>query len=425
MGLVLCARLAGDRTRGRRRCARSPPPATAPLGAGVYLSLLARGDRRRGARPRDARRRGAVARAAAGRRSLALASGAAAAACAAARSPASRRWTARRRPDRDGAIALVLCSRSSPRPRRCAAGGSSRGAPAADALPWARRLAPVAAAAVAAVAVGLVVGGLAERPSAAELAAGAQAQRLTTVSSNRYEYWRVGLAAFADHPLDAGSAPAASACAGCRSARSPRRVRDVHSLVLEQAAELGLAGPARVRRAARRRRCMAARDGAAPRSRGGRRRRARPRSCGSCTPRSTGTGSCRRSRCPRSCWRARSSCSRAEPSASVERIQPPRARRTPALDRRGSRPRAEHREDAPRATRLSGSRRTTSSIAAGAPSGCAAGAVEQRQVDVRRGVRVEQPRGLQIGLGPRQRGRARARPQRGGARSPAGARRAP
>ena len=53
----------------------------------------------------------------------------------------------------------------------------------------------------AAVAVGLVAAGLGERPTTAELAAGAKAGRLTTASSNRYEYWRVGLGAFRRKPL--------------------------------------------------------------------------------------------------------------------------------------------------------------------------------------------------------------------------------
>ena len=69
-------------------------------------------------------------------------------------------------------------------------------------LPWAPRPGPAVAALVAAAAVALVVGGLSERPTRAELSAGAGAARLTTVSSNRYEYWRVGLEAVADQPLN-------------------------------------------------------------------------------------------------------------------------------------------------------------------------------------------------------------------------------
>ena len=92
-----------------------------------------------------------------------------------------------------------------------------------------------------AVAVGLVIGGLRERPSEAELAAGASATRLTTVSSNRYEYWRVGLRAFADHPL-AGLGAGGFRVAWLQERTIPEAVRDAHSLEVEIAAELGLVG---------------------------------------------------------------------------------------------------------------------------------------------------------------------------------------
>ena len=116
-----------------------------------------------------------------------------------------------------------------------------RASPAGDAPPPVRRLGAIAAVAAAAVAAGLVIGGLAERPSASELAAGAQAKRLTTVSSNRYEYWRVGLAAFADHPLR-GLGAGGFRVRWLQERKIPEGVRDVHSLELEQAAELGIAG---------------------------------------------------------------------------------------------------------------------------------------------------------------------------------------
>jgi O-antigen ligase len=111
----------------------------------------------------------------------------------------------------------------------------------ADALPWARRLTPVAAALAAAVAAGLVVAGLSEKPTAAELAAGAQATRLTTVSSNRYEYWRVGLLAVAEHPVK-GLAAGGFRVFWLQERSIPESVRDVHSLELEIAAELGVVG---------------------------------------------------------------------------------------------------------------------------------------------------------------------------------------
>ena len=93
----------------------------------------------------------------------------------------------------------------------------------------------------AAVAVGLVAAGLGEKPTAAELAAGAQAGRLTTASSNRYEYWRVGLEAFQRKPLS-GLGAAGFRVEWLRERSIPEAVRDAHSLEVEIAAELGLLG---------------------------------------------------------------------------------------------------------------------------------------------------------------------------------------
>ena len=233
MGLVLCARLAGDPTRPTAMRALAAA-AVAPLGAGVYLSYS----------------RGAIAVAVLGlvilvtasrsrtqlrAAAVALATGVAAAVAGAAfRGVASLEGGHR---TRDGAIALVvLLAIAAP-----AAFAAARAPRSDDTLPWAGRLGRFAAAIVAAVVIGLVVGGLAEKPSAAELAAGAQAKRLTTVSSNRYEYWRIGLEAFGDHPLG-GLGAGGFRVHWLKHRTIPDVVHDVHSLELEQAAELGIAG---------------------------------------------------------------------------------------------------------------------------------------------------------------------------------------
>jgi len=96
-------------------------------------------------------------------------------------------------------------------------------------------------AATALVAAGLVVAGVGERPTARELAAGAGAQRLTTASSNRYEYWRVGLDAFAGEPL-LGVGAGGFRVEWLRERRISETVKDTHSLEVELAAELGLLG---------------------------------------------------------------------------------------------------------------------------------------------------------------------------------------
>jgi O-antigen ligase len=98
-----------------------------------------------------------------------------------------------------------------------------------------------AGAAVAVVAAGLVIGGLAERPSPADLALTAQPGRLARVSSNRYEYWRVGLGAFRRKPLT-GLGAAGFRVEWLRERTIPEAVRDAHSLEMEIAAELGLPG---------------------------------------------------------------------------------------------------------------------------------------------------------------------------------------
>ena len=212
IGLVLCARLAGD--PGRPRAVRLAAAAAAPaLSAGVYLSYS----------------RGALAVAVLGMLVLA----------AAARSPAQLRaaatvlvagaavaaacellpgvTTVPARRARDGAILLAVLVAAAAVTALVATRGGDAPAPG-----WYSRLGLVAWGAAAAVVAGLVIGGLAERPSERELASGAGATRLTSVTSNRYEYWRVALGAFRDAPLTAPGR-AASAWSGCRSARSARR----------------------------------------------------------------------------------------------------------------------------------------------------------------------------------------------------------
>ena len=105
---------------------------------------------------------------------------------------------------------------------------------------WYRLLGRTAWVAAAAVAVGLVIGGIAERPTDEQLAAGGP-QRLTTVSSNRYEYWRVALNAFRDAPL-IGAGSGGFRVAWLQERKIRETVRDTHSLEFEVLAELGLVG---------------------------------------------------------------------------------------------------------------------------------------------------------------------------------------
>jgi O-Antigen ligase len=238
IGLVLAAHLAADRSRSL--AVRTLAGAAAvPLGAGVYLSFS----------------RGAIAAAAVGLlllaalaptaaqlRAAAVALGAgAAAATVTGLVPAVASLEGSER-SRDGALVLValvaIAALAGLVTHRLA-----RRTPEGDgaAPSWLRHARPAAAAAVAAVACGLVIGGLGEKPSRAELSAGAEFQRLTTVSSNRYEYWRVGLDAFSGAPL-AGVGAGGFRVEWLRERVLPEAVRDAHSIEVELAGELGLVG---------------------------------------------------------------------------------------------------------------------------------------------------------------------------------------
>jgi hypothetical protein len=234
VGLLLCARLAGDRTRplGIRIAAAA---VAAPLGAGVYLSYS------RGALAVAVLGLLLLVAAAPGRAQLrasaiALATGAAAGAIGAALPGVAALEGSHR--GRDGALALVVLVVVA----TAAALLTARLARAPDRpLPHPRRLRRAAIVVVALAAAGLVIPALGERSSQADLATGADVRRLTTVSSNRYEYWAVGLRAFAHEPI-AGLGAGGFRVEWLRERPYPEAVRDAHSLEVEVVAELGLIG---------------------------------------------------------------------------------------------------------------------------------------------------------------------------------------
>jgi O-antigen ligase/polysaccharide polymerase Wzy-like membrane protein len=260
MGFVLCARLAG--TPARSAPLRVAAAAAAvPLGVGVYLSFS----------------RGAIAAAVVGlivllaaaptwpqlRAIVATTTPAVVAAAVAAALPgvASLDGTLG---DREGEGAIMLAvlvaamlaaalaqARLARRDRPAAAAPAtptrSASAPAvrdpgdADRLPWAHRITLLAAAAVAAGLILLVVAGLSERGGDDGLSQRRGAARLASVESQRYEYWRVGLDAFAAHPL-VGVGAAGFRVEWLRERSKPDTALEVHSLPLEMAVELGLVG---------------------------------------------------------------------------------------------------------------------------------------------------------------------------------------
>ena len=399
VGLVLCARLAADRTRPPAvRVAAAA--ATAPLGAGVYLSYS----------------RGALAGAVLGlailvaaaptygqlRASvLALVAGAAAAAVAAALPGVAALEGSE--PERDGAIALVafallaagagvLAARSRVGPDRT--------------LPHSGRLAPAAGIVVAAVAVGLVAAGLSERPTAAELAAGATAGRLTTVSSNRYEYWRIGLAAFERRPL--GGLGAAGFRVEWLRERSDPRGGKGHALPRGRGRRRARpAGPGRARDDALRGGAGGAARGARARP-GGRRAR---RSAADLVPPRVDRLGLAAARGVAARDRARGRAGRARRARLSARALRGSSRRCAASERPAALGESSIRTR--HAVTLSGSRRTTSSSSATDCCRSPARLTDECPAQVRPRPRVEEVRPAQVRLRPGEHGGIGLRPQRG------------
>ena len=234
IGLVLCARLAGDVTRPRAlRIAAAA--AAAPLGMGAYLSFsrgaiacllaglaaLVAFDRT----PRPAARGGRSRWAPARSRAPRPRPSAPCAPCTPA-TPRRRGWRSSR------------CSRSSPPARR-----SCRPAAATSAPPRSRlRAAPVVAVVVALALLPYAAVVLAERGGPSRDAAfGATNARLSDVGTHRLSYWRVAVDVAADHPI-AGAGPGAFAVEWLRRRTIDERVRNAHSLELQTLADLGLVG---------------------------------------------------------------------------------------------------------------------------------------------------------------------------------------
>ena len=105
-------------------------------------------------------------------------------------------------------------------------------------VPWLR---PAALAALALALAGSVAAVAGSERAGGRADPGAGPGRLASVQSNRYEYWRVAVRTFADQP-PAGAGAGAFRAVWLRERPFRESVRDAHSLYLETAAELGLAG---------------------------------------------------------------------------------------------------------------------------------------------------------------------------------------
>jgi len=236
IGIVLGARLAGDRSRTPWVRGLSAAAAV-PLGLGLYLSFS----------------RGALFAAIAGLVSLVVLVGrreqlralaviiVAAAVCSAAAAPFSGLTNlggSLGTRETQGAIELVVVVLVS------LAAGLVQARLARDDRAAALRLpgwAPAATGAVICVTLALAITLGTKETSKAPLAAGAS--RLTTLQSDRYDYWRVALRAFGDQPLH-GIGAGNWWIYWLRFRHTNSAATDAHSLELQTLAELGVVGAA-------------------------------------------------------------------------------------------------------------------------------------------------------------------------------------
>jgi hypothetical protein len=257
IGFVLCARLAGSGCDAVTKDATAAvdvsrpvamralaAAAAAPLGLGVYLSFS----------------RGAIAVAVVGLivllaavpsraqlRAVAIAVAAAvvSAACSAALPGVASLEGGSGRRETEGlimlAILLVVMVAAAIAQVRLAR-AERVGTLSVAGLSGARLFPALALAAVALGLTGLVIGGLTERGSGADtLSQRHGASRLTSFESRRYDYWRVGVNAFAREPLR-GIGAGGFRVEWLRERPVAETALEVHSLPLELAIELGIPG---------------------------------------------------------------------------------------------------------------------------------------------------------------------------------------
>jgi hypothetical protein len=138
--------------------------------------------------------------------------------------------------ERQGALMLVLLVLA----MAAAAAALARRASDSRAIALPRRAPLIAGLAVVVAVVAVVAAGIHERHPGTP-ATGATTQRLGSVESNRYAYWRVAFDVFAEHPL-AGDGAHSFEADWLQRRDIQDGARDAHSLYIETLAELGLVG---------------------------------------------------------------------------------------------------------------------------------------------------------------------------------------
>ncbi len=241
LGFVLAARVAGDAER-RRAVRVLAASAAAPLGMAIYLSLS----------------RGAIAAVAAGlvvllaaaptwtqlrAAAITLLAGVVTAAVASFLPAVVSYNAGDAAREAQGAFmlgVLVLTTLAAGVSQGWACRAEDRRGVRLGRLPLPRRTPLYATAAVVFAAVAFVAVAAKERRTA-EPFTGANPERLASLQSNRYEYWRVALRTFEHHPLE-GVGTAGYRVEWLRQRPYNEEAKDAHSLYLETAAELGLVG---------------------------------------------------------------------------------------------------------------------------------------------------------------------------------------
>ena len=240
LGLLLCARIAGDRSRPVAMRAAAAAGATL-LGLGVYLSFS----------------RGALSALGVGLavllalapswaqvRSAAIAlEGAAILAMVAAVLPSVRESTDNWKQGAVLLLASVVVMAAAAALQAWSARAEEEGTTRLGALPRAGAVRRVAVGAAVVLTLlpfaGAAIGQLGDDEDGA--AFGARTERLASVESRRFDYWQAALAGFAEAPLvgqGAGSFPSI----WLEHRDIAERALDAHSLELETLAELGLIG---------------------------------------------------------------------------------------------------------------------------------------------------------------------------------------
>jgi hypothetical protein len=241
MGVVLCARIAGDATRST--ALRSAAAAAAvPLATGLYLTFS----------------RGGLAACAAGLvvllaltpsftqlRAVAIVVEAGIlGAVGAAVSPAVRALHGDHRALQGAAVlvALLVLMALAAAFQRWAVRVEENGTTRLGRLPLPPRHGLIAAGLVAAMlVVPVVIAAGSDTPSSVDPRFGSSTSRLASADSPRYEYWRVAFGSFADNPVK-GVGAGGFAVEWLRDREEARPARDAHSLPIETLAELGIIG---------------------------------------------------------------------------------------------------------------------------------------------------------------------------------------